>query len=94
MVLRAEHVGRHGDCLWQLDAACGRRIKRQCMEAAALVAPTLAAQRELEAAGYPRRPHRVCFSNGVAIPPPRTPQTQAAARNAAGRNAVDFVAAS
>ena len=80
VVLRAEHVGRHGDCLWQLDAACGRRIKRQCMAAAALVAPTLAAQRELEAAGYPRR--RIEYlSNGVAIPPPRTPQTQAAARN-------------
>jgi glycosyltransferase involved in cell wall biosynthesis len=44
------------------------------------VAPTRAAQRELEAAGYPRR--RIEYlSNGVAIPPPRTPQTRAAARD-------------
>ena len=46
VVLRAEGVGRGGDCLWQLDAPCGRRIKRQCMDAAGFVAPD------------PRRPAR------------------------------------
>ena len=86
VVLRAEQVGRHGDCLWQLDATCGRRIKRQCMEAAALVAPTPAARCELEAAGYPRR--RIeSLADGVPIPPPRTPPGQAAVANAAGRHA-------
>ncbi len=79
VVLRAEHVGRWGDCLWQLDADCGRRIKQQCMGAATLLAPTLAAQRELEAAGYPR-PRILHLPNGVPLPPPRTPPLQAAAR--------------
>jgi glycosyltransferase involved in cell wall biosynthesis len=79
VVLRAEHVGRYGDCLWQIDAPCGRRIKRECVKAAAFAAPTIAAQRELEAAGYPRQ--RIKYvPNGVPIPPPRTPQSQAAAR--------------
>ena len=44
-----------GDCLWQLDAPCGRRIKRQCMEAAALVAPT---------------PRRAAGTRGRRISPP------------------------
>ena len=79
VVLRADRVGRSGDCLWQLDAPCGRRIKRRCMGAAGFVGPTRAAQRELEAAGYPRA-KIVYLADGVAIPPPRTPQAQAAAR--------------
>ncbi len=79
VVLRAEGVGRGGDCLWQLDAPCGRRIKRQCMDAAGFVAPTRAAQRELEAAGYPRS-KIVYLPYGVAAAPPRTPWSRAAAR--------------
>ena len=79
VVLRAERVGRQGDCLWQLDAPGGLRIKRRCLEAAAVVAPTRAAQRELQAAGYPR--HSIVYlADGVPLPPPRTPQTRAAAR--------------
>ena len=34
VVLRAERVGRRGDCLWQIDAPGGRRIKRRSMAAA------------------------------------------------------------
>ncbi len=79
VVLRAERVGRRGDCLWQIDAPGGRRIKRRSMAAAGMVAPTRAAQRELQAAGYPRQ-RIVYLADGVPLPPPRTPATQAAAR--------------
>lgn len=80
VVLRAEKPGRTGDCLWQIEATCGRRIKRQCMKAAALVGPSEAIQRELQAAGYPRsRIHHV--PDGVPIPPPRDPATRATARS-------------
>ncbi len=54
VVLRAEHAGLCGDCHWQLTARCGRRIKRRCQQAAAIVAPTAAVERELVAAGYSR----------------------------------------
>ena len=68
VVLRAEGAGSSGDCIWQLDANFGRRIKRQCMKADALIGPSQAIQRELIAAGYPRS--RIHFvPNGVAIPP-------------------------
>ena len=67
VVLRAEAAGRFGDCLWQLDARDGRRIKQECMKADAVVAPTRAVERELIAAGYPR--DRIRFvPNGVVIP--------------------------
>ena len=79
VVLRAERAGRGGDCLWQIDAACGRPIKARCMEAAALVAPSGAIRRELEAAGYPRaRIHEL--PDGVPILSPRSAETRAAAR--------------
>jgi glycosyltransferase involved in cell wall biosynthesis len=54
VLLRAEHAGLEGDCYWQLSARCGRRIKRHCQRAAAVVAATAAIERELIAAGYPR----------------------------------------
>ncbi len=83
VVLRAEGGGRSGDCLWQLDAVFGRRIKRACMKAAALVAPSRAIERELKAAGYPRdRIHYI--PNGVSIPPPRSVQSRRDARSALG----------
>jgi glycosyltransferase involved in cell wall biosynthesis len=79
VVLRAESAGRSGDCLWQTEAGCGRRIRRRCMEAAALVGPSRGVERELLAAGYPGSLiHYV--PNGVAIPPPRSPTAKAAAR--------------
>ena len=79
VVLRAEKAGRRGDCLWQLEAVCGRKIKQRCMKAAAFVGPSRAIERELQAAGYPRR--RIQYiPDGVPIPPPRSPATKAAAR--------------
>ena len=83
VVLRAEGAGRGGDCLWQLQANCGARIKRRCMKAAALVGPSRVIQRELIAAGYPRtRIHYL--PNGVPIPPPGNPHGKKAARAALG----------
>lgn len=83
VVLRAERAGRWGDCLWQIDAACGRRIKRRLMRAAALVGRTPAVQRELIAAGYPRdRIHGIV--DGVPIPPQRDAGRRTAAREALG----------
>jgi len=80
VVLRAESAGRSGDCLWQIDAAAGRRIKQHCMKAAALVGPSLAIERELQAAGYPRSIiHHL--PNGVPLPPPRTAESKSAARS-------------
>jgi len=82
VVLRAERAGRFGDCLWQLDARCGRRIKKQCMKADALIGPSRQIERELIAAGYARdRVHYV--PNGVPIPP-----APDAARKNAGRAAL------
>lgn len=79
VVLRAERAGRFGDCVWQLDATCGRRIKRQCLKADALVGAGPAAEQELKAAGYPRtRIHRI--DNGVSLPPGRAPASKTAAR--------------
>jgi glycosyltransferase involved in cell wall biosynthesis len=81
VVLRAEAAGRFGDCLWQLDAGGGRRIKQECMKADALIGPSKAIERELVAAGYPRdRVHYL--PNGVPIPPACDPACQSAARAA------------
>ena len=68
VVLRAERAGRAGDCLRQLDARGGRRIKYRCMKAAALVGPSRQVHRELIAAGYPR-PRIHYLPHGVPIPP-------------------------
>jgi glycosyltransferase involved in cell wall biosynthesis len=79
VVLRPEQSGPRGDCFWQLDAPGGRRIKRECMKAAALVGATPLQEAELQAAGYPRpRIHYVPL--GVPIPPARAPGTKADAR--------------
>jgi len=81
VVLRAETAGRRGDCLWQLDARCGRRIKRRTMKAAALLGPSAPAHRELIAAGYPReRIHHIV--HGVAVQPERDHAARQAARRA------------
>jgi glycosyltransferase involved in cell wall biosynthesis len=83
VVLRAEKAGRHGDCLWQIEAGCGQRIKGRCMKAAAFVGPSRAVHRELQAAGYPR-PRIQFLHDGVAVPPPRSPKIKAAARAVLG----------
>ena len=68
VVLRAEGAGASGDVHWQLEARFGRRIKRRCYHAAALVAPSAAIERELIVAGFPRdRIH--CIPNGVPTAP-------------------------
>jgi len=81
VVLRAEGAGVTGDCVWQLEATQGRRIKRRCYQADAFFAPSAAIEREFIAAGYDRkRIHR--FANPVPLPPLRTPESRRAAREA------------
>ncbi|MBN1590546.1 MAG: glycosyltransferase family 4 protein [Pirellulales bacterium] len=79
VVLRAETSGFRGDCLWQLDAKRGRRIKRRTMKAAAWIGPSPLAHRELIAAGYPRE--RIHYlAHGVTRQPVRDKMTRRAAR--------------
>lgn len=79
VVLRAAGGGRSGDCIWQLEARMGARIKRRCMRADAFIAPSHTIQRELVAAGYPRaRIHYL--PNGVRIPPPVDDEAKRRAR--------------
>ena len=47
VVLRAEAAGRFGDCVWQLEAKRGRRIKQACMKADALIGPSRLIEQEL-----------------------------------------------
>ncbi|NUQ66137.1 MAG: glycosyltransferase family 4 protein [Pirellulales bacterium] len=81
VVLRAERAGRLGDCLWQIEAPCGRRIKQRSMRARAFVARTPGIQRELVAAGYPRD-RIIHLPDGVPIPPLRDWERKEAAREA------------
>jgi len=79
VVLRPAAAGVRGDCLWQIDAAAGRRIKRQCVKADGFVASCPAAERDLQAAGYPR--DRIeCIPFGVAIAPLPSPAVKSALR--------------
>lgn len=81
VVLRAEGAGPTGDHHWQENARCGRRIRRRCMTADAVIVPSRAIEQELLHAQYPgARLHFI--PNGIAIPPPRSTATQLAARNA------------
>jgi glycosyltransferase involved in cell wall biosynthesis len=79
VVLRAQRSGRQGDCFRQIESPGGRKLKGVCLRASALVAPTPAIRRELEAAGYPRRRIRE-IPLGAAALPPRTAEARAAAR--------------
>ena len=77
--MAVDRAGRQGDCVWQVESAQGERIKRHCLRADALVAPTPAVRRELEAAGYPGdRIHDLPW--GARLPAPREPASRAAAR--------------
>lgn len=81
VVLRAEGAGPTGDCRWQQEARCGRRIRKRCTRADAVVVPSRAMEQELLNSQYPgERIHFV--PNGIAIPPVRSVATQLAARNA------------
>ncbi len=78
IVLVPERTGWQGDCFRQARAG-GERLHRTCHKAAAFVATSPAARRELEAAGYPRdKIHDV--PPGVPLLPPRTIETQRAAQ--------------
>lgn len=81
VVLRAEGAGVTGDVHWQLDARFGRRIRRRCYRAAAIVAPSDAIERELIAAGYPRSLLQR-IANAVPFPAPRTDAARNEARAA------------
>lgn len=81
VVLRAEGAGATGDCRWQDQARCGGRIRRSCCAAEALIAPSRSIEEELLAAGYARQ-HLHYVPNGVPIPPLRSVQEKALAREA------------
>ncbi len=82
VVLRAEGAGYSGDCVWQLEANCGSRIKRRCLRADALIGPGPTVCRELTAAGYPRR--RIHYlPNAVSIPRARSAEGRQKARREA-----------
>jgi len=60
VVLVPSAAGLDGDCYWQLESPSGDRIKRACMEAAALIAGDVTQEAELIAAGFIReRIHRI-----------------------------------
>ena len=80
IVLVPERTGWQGDCFRQSRTAAGGRFHAACRRAAAFIATSPTARRELEAAGYPRdRIHDV--PPGVPLLPPRTIETQSAARD-------------
>jgi glycosyltransferase involved in cell wall biosynthesis len=81
VVLRAERAGTRGDCCWQAETRCGRRIARRCATAPAVIAPSQAVAQELATAGY-NREQILLLPNGVPIPPLRTPASRAEARAA------------
>jgi glycosyltransferase involved in cell wall biosynthesis len=79
VVLVPERTGWHGDCFQQARVRGGSRLQRACSRAAAFVAPSPAARRELEAAGYPREKIQD-VPPGAPLLPSRTVETQMAAR--------------
>jgi glycosyltransferase involved in cell wall biosynthesis len=81
VIVRAESSGPQGDCSWQRQSPAGRWVRRACLRASAVIAPSRPIEAELIAGGYPRaRIHRV--PDGVPIPLPPTAQAKAAAREA------------
>ena len=52
VVLRAQRAGATGDCHWQDHARFGRRIRKSCQAAAAIIASTDVGVEELLRAGY------------------------------------------
>ncbi len=71
VVLVPERTGWQGDCFRQVRTFGGAGLQRACRRAAAFVATTPAARRELEAAGYPR--HRIRdVPRGVPLLSPRS----------------------
>jgi len=79
VVLRVEGGGRTGDIHWQQTAAFGSRIKRRCLTADAIVAPSPPLVEELIDAGYPSE-RVVQINNGVPLGPVRDLPARRAAR--------------
>ncbi|MCO6457704.1 MAG: glycosyltransferase family 4 protein [Pirellulaceae bacterium] len=80
VLLRAEGGGSQGDCHWHRRGRFGRRIKRRCAAAEALIAPSEGIYAELRAEFPAERVHYI--PNGVRVPPPRDAARQSAARRA------------
>ncbi len=69
VVLRAERSGPEGDCSWQARRLGGRRLRRVCATADAVLAPSELIYEELLAAEYdPAK--TFCFPHGVPLAPP------------------------
>jgi glycosyltransferase involved in cell wall biosynthesis len=81
VIVRAEASGPDGDCAWQARTFAGRWIRRACLRADAVVAPSRPVGQELIAAGYPEDRIRY-VPDGVPIPGPPNPAGKAAAREA------------
>lgn len=81
VVVRAEASGPDGDCAWQARSFAGRWIRRACLRADAVIAPSRPVWQELIAAGYSEGRVR-CVPDGVPIPAPPNPAGKAAAREA------------
>jgi len=81
VVLRAETGGPAGDCAWLEKNRFGRRIRRCCQRAAAVVAPTPAVADELRQSGFaPERIHQI--PGGVPLPAVANAEEKKAARAA------------
>jgi glycosyltransferase involved in cell wall biosynthesis len=79
VIVRAHGAGERGDLTWQQTARFGSRIKKACLQADAVIAPSPFVAGELQQAGYP--PERLhCVFPGVAVPPPRDPDQQLLSR--------------
>jgi glycosyltransferase involved in cell wall biosynthesis len=67
VVLRAAGSGPRGDLDWQARASGGGRVRKACQMARWIVAPTLTALRELQAAGFADAAlHRI--DDGIQLP--------------------------
>ena len=83
VVLRAEGGGQTGDAAWHTKSRGGSWIRRRCQQASAVVAPSLAIQHELAAAGFPQDRLRY-IPNGVAAAPAPNFERRLQARAALG----------
>jgi len=77
IVLRADD----GDLVWQQRSQLGRRVRRTCTTAAAIVAATHGDARRLIDDGYPAG-HVHVIPQGVRVSPPRTARDRLQARQA------------
>ena len=81
VVLRGEGAGVTGDCQWHEQARFGRRIRRRCREADAVIAPSKAIEQELLNSGFATNSVEY-IPNGVQVPKARSPRQQTVSRRA------------